>query len=81
MIKHEFVPISYPLYSNYRDKTGNGEDFSLRIIGFDVVHENEGMYLVPLDIGLDGQVDEVHIMTRDHDVCVTETPLFKDGTL
>lgn len=46
-----------------------------------MVHENGGMYLVPLDIGLDGQVDEVHIMTRDHDVCVTETPLFKNGTL
>lgn len=81
MIKHEFVPISYPLYSNYRDKTGNGDDFSLRIVGFDVVHENEEMYLVPLDIGLDGQVDVVRITTRDYDITVTETSKFSDGTL
>lgn len=77
MIKHNFVPINYPLYSNYRDKTGDGENFSLRIVGFDAVNEDGRFYIVPMDICFDGYVDEVRFCTRVHDISVTEEPVYK----
>lgn len=78
MSKHEFIPSSFPLYSNYKNIDEEREPYSLRVVGFDVEHKEDGtIFVTPLDIDQEGFIQEAGYHAIGYEVTFAETQEYK----